>query len=306
MTRKSTTAHQHRDSFVRRHRTFFVGLFVIIPLVTVLALLSYTLITSNLLKSWLHFHAFYGQNLGLAKGNNVSISGMAIGHVDGVTLIREGCIDVSFKVDPAYRNFVKKDSKALLNQKNLVVGDWEIQLTGGTDPAGQAEDGDTLAGEYSFRIDKMTSQIAGMVEQVEQIIRGIAEGKGNLGRLLNEDSLVRQVQGIMTNVNGITVQSARMMKQVDSLLATLNKAGATGAGLADSVATLMTTVQKSLGDAAVIMENVKDLSGNFVPMVDQVQDNLDQAETMMRGLQKNWLVRQAVGKPEDRMLKEGP
>ncbi|MBN1130827.1 MAG: MCE family protein [Chitinispirillaceae bacterium] len=306
MTRTSTAVHQPRESFVRRHRTFFVGLFVIIPLLTILALLSYTLVTSNLFKPWLRFHAFYDQNLGLAKGNSVSISGMAIGHVDGVTLVREGCIGVTFKVDPAYRSFVKKDVKAVLSQKNLVVGDWEIQLTGGTDSAGLAENGDTLAGGYSFRIDKMTGQIAGMVEQVELIIRGIAEGKGNLGRLLNEDSLVRQVQGIMTNVNGITVQSTRMMKQVDLLLATLNKAGATGAGLADSVATLMTTVQKSLGDASVIMENVKDLSGNFAPMLGQVQDNLDQAETMMRGLQKNWLVRQAVGKPEDKMLKEEP
>jgi phospholipid/cholesterol/gamma-HCH transport system substrate-binding protein len=306
MTRKMTAITQSRDSFVRRHRTFFVGIFVLIPLLAIPALLSYTLMKSELFKQWLRFHAFYDQNLGLTKGNSVSISGMTIGHVDGVTLIREGCIDVTFKVDPRYQTFIWKDTKALLNQKNLVVGDWEVQLTGGSDSAGPALSGDTLAGEYSFRIDKMTGQIAEMVEQVDQIIRQIAGGKGNLGRLLSEDTLFTQVQGIVRNVNDITVKSTRMMKQVDSLLGTLNKVGAIGVGLADSVATVMITVQKSLGDVSVIMENVKDISGNFGPMLGQVQDNLNQAEVMMRGLQKNWIVRQAVGKPEDKILKDAP
>ncbi|MBN2036340.1 MAG: MCE family protein [Chitinispirillaceae bacterium] len=306
MTKKIHTVRHTRDSFVRRHRSFFVGLFVLIPLLVIPALLSYTLIKSQLFKQWVRFHALYDQNMGLAKGNNVSISGMAIGHVDGVTLVREGCIDVTFKVDPTYRDFIRKDTRAMLNQKNLVVGDWEVQLTGGSDSAGIAHDGDTLEGDYSFRIDRMTGQIAGMVEQVDLIIRQIAGGKGNLGRLLAEDTLINQVQTIVGNVNAITLKSTRMMAQVDSLLGTLNRTGVLGATLVDSVTIMLATVQKALGDATVIMDNVKKVSGDFAPMMDQVQDNLNQAEVMMRGLQKNWLVRQAVGKPEDKMLKDEP
>jgi phospholipid/cholesterol/gamma-HCH transport system substrate-binding protein len=306
MTQKMTAIKQTRESFIRRNRTFVVGLFVVIPLLALPALLSYSLMKSDLFKQWLQFHVFYNQNLGFSKGNSVSISGMSIGHIGGVTLVKEGCIDVMFKVDPKYRNFIRKDTKAMLNQKNLVVGDWEIQLTGGGDSTGIAENGDTLIGDYTFRIDKLTGQVAGMVNQVDSVIRQIAGGKGNIGRLLLEDTLFLQVQRIVSNVNGITVQSTRMMRQVDSLLGSLNKTGMVGAGVADSVAVLMTTVQKSLGDAAVIMENVKNISGNFAPMLNQVQDNLDQAEVMMRGLRKNWLVRQAVGNVEDRMLKEAP
>jgi ABC-type transporter Mla subunit MlaD len=307
MTQKMTAIKQSRDSFIRRNRTFFVGLFVLIPLLALPLFFIYSLTKSEISKLWWPvFHVVCDQNLGLAKGNNVSISGMPIGYIYSVTLVKEGRIDVLFKVDPQYADFIRKDTRAMLNQKNLVVGDWEIQLTGGSDSAGIAQNGDTLAGDYAFRIDKMTAQIAGMVNQVDSVIRRIAGGKGNLGRLLSEDTLFSQVRLIVRNVNGITLQSTRMMRQVDSLLGTLNKAGTTGAGLADSVAALMTVVQKSLGDAALIMENVKDLSGNFAPMLNQVQDNLDQAEVMMRGLQKNWLVQKAVGKPEDKMLKEAP
>jgi ABC-type transporter Mla subunit MlaD len=306
MTQKMTVVKQSRESFVRRNRTFVVGLFVLIPLLALPALLSYSLMKSELFKQWMRFHVFYSQNLGFSKGNSVSISGMPIGHIGGVTLVKEGCIDVMFKVDPKYKSFIKKDTKAMLNQKNLVVGDWEIQLIGGHDYAGIAENGDTLIGDYTFRIDKLTGQIAGMVNQIDSIILRIAGGKGNIGRLLSEDSLFSQVQRIVSNINGITVQSRRMMRQVDSLLCSLNKTGTVGVGLADSVAVLITTVQKSLGDAAVVMENVKNISGDFAPMLNQVQDNLDQAEVMMRGLRKNWLVRQAVGKVDDRMLKENP
>jgi phospholipid/cholesterol/gamma-HCH transport system substrate-binding protein len=306
MTKKITVVKRQNDSFIRRNRTFFVGLFVLIPLLAIPVSLSYTLMKAELFKKWLTFHVLYNQNLGFAKGNSVSISGMSIGHIAGVTLVREGCIDVTFKVDPAYRTFVKKDTRAMLNQKNLVVGDWEIQLTGGTDSASLAENGDTLPGDYSFRIDKLTGQIAGMVEQVDRIIRQIADGKGNLGRLLVQDTLYDQVQDIVRNVNWITVQSTRMMAQVDSLLGSFNKAGAMSATLADTVAALMSSVQKSLGDVAVIMENVKEVSGRFAPIVEQVQDNIDQAEIMMRGLQKNWIVQKAVGKPQDKMLKDVP
>jgi phospholipid/cholesterol/gamma-HCH transport system substrate-binding protein len=306
MTKKMTVIKQSQDSFIRRHRTFFVGLFVLIPLLLIPALLFYSIMRSDPFKKRLQFHTTYDQNIGIVKGNRVSISGMPIGSVKKISLIREGCIDVIFEVDPEYHTFVKKDSKAMLNQKNLVVGDWEIQVTGGSDSARIADNGDTLVGDYSFRIDKLTGQITGMVDQVERIISQIGSGKGNIGKLLTDDTLFNDVQRIARNVNGITVQSTRMIKQVDSLLSALNKTGVMSLGLADTVASLMAMVQKSLVDVAVITDNVKKVSGNFMPMLDQVQDNLNQAEIMMRGLQKNWLMRQAVGKPEDRMLREAP
>jgi phospholipid/cholesterol/gamma-HCH transport system substrate-binding protein len=294
------------DSFVRRHRTFFVGLFVLIPVVLIPALLLYTLAKSELLQGWCRFHVFYDRSYGLGKGSQVTISGMSIGHVTRIALVREGCIDVTFKINRRYRPFVKKDTRALIQQKSLVVGDWEIQLTGGSKEAYTANENDTLAAEYSLRIDKLTEQVTGMIGQIDSIIRRIAAGKGTVGKLLSEDTVITQTSAILQNVKGITVQSSKIMKQVDSLFGTINTVGASGVVLVDSLKTVMAGVQKTLADAQVIMGNVKDVSAHFGPMVEQVQDNLDQAEVMMRGLQKNWLIRKMTGKPDDKMLKNEP
>jgi phospholipid/cholesterol/gamma-HCH transport system substrate-binding protein len=294
------------DSFVRQHRTFFVGLFILIPLVVIPALLLYTLTKSEVFRSWCRLHAVYNQSYSLGKGSHVLMSGMPIGHVTGVTLVREGSVDIAFKIERRYRPFVRKDSRALIQQKNLVVGDWEIQITGGTKSASEVDDNDTLAVEYSLSIDKLAAQVTGMIGQVDSIIRKIASGKGAVGKLISEDTVINQTSDILRNINGITVQSSNIMKQVDSMFRTVNAVGASSVELVDSLKTVMSGVQKTIADARSVMANAKDASEHFGPMVDQIQGNLDQAEVMMRGLQKNWLIRSMTGKPEDKMLKNAP
>jgi phospholipid/cholesterol/gamma-HCH transport system substrate-binding protein len=294
------------DGFIRRHRNFFVGLFVLIPLAVIPLLLGYTLVKSEFFQEWRRLHVFYDQTYGIGKGNQVTISGMPIGHVTGVALVREGCIDVTFQIKKEFISFVKKDSRALLRQKNMVVGDWEIQVTGGTAASPAVKENDTLVPEYSMRIDKIAEQIAGMVAQVDTIVRQIAAGRGAVGKLLGDDALVTQTEGLLRNVNTIAVKSIAMMGRVDSLLANVGTVGAASVSLVDTIKTMMNGVRKTLDDAQVIVGNVKDVSKQFAPMVDQVQASLDQAETMMRGLQKNWLIRKAVGTPKDEMLKSDP
>ncbi|MCU0609860.1 MAG: MlaD family protein [Chitinispirillaceae bacterium] len=299
-----------RESFIRRHRTFFVGIFVLVPIVLIPGLLFYTLMKSEVFKQWSRFHVVYDQGYGLTKGNAVTVSGMNIGYVERVALVREGIVVVRFKIDREYHHFVRSDTRALLKQKNLVVGDWEIQLTGGSDTAGYAAEGDTLESVYSLRIDKLTEQVMGMVNKVQGIIDTIAAGKGNVGRVLMGDSLVDGVQTILANVNRITLQSAVMLRRADTLLVSVSQAGASGAAIADSVRGLMTnvrtmmiSVQGIVDSSAIIVNNVKSVSGELGPFMVQVQDNLDQVESMMRGLQNNWLVRRAIGENDDPMLK---
>jgi ABC-type transporter Mla subunit MlaD len=300
------TSPQTHDPFIRRYRTFFVGVFVLAPLIVVPGLLAYTLMKSELLQGWCRLNVLYDQSYGLGRGSVVTISGMAIGHVTRLTLVREGCIKVTFKIRRRYRQFVCKDTRALLQQKNLVVGDWEIRLTGGTPGTGAVNDNDTLMPEYSVRIERLTEQVMRMIGQVDTIIRRIASGKGAIGRLLGEDSLITQTQEILRNVKAVTARSSGTMRQVDSLLVSLNAVGTSSVTLVDSIKNVMSGVQRALVDARTIIGDVKGASGDVGPMIHRVQDDLDEAEIMMRGLQKNWLFRKLSGTPDDRMLKNDP
>lgn len=300
------------ESFVRRHRNFVVGLFVVVPLVVVPVLCVYTLMKLELWQKWERLYVVYDQSYGLSSSNAVTISGMNIGHVGMVTLEGKNKTVVMLKINPGYMPLIKKDARAQLAQKNL-VGDWVISLKGGSDEARSVEDGDTLVPEYSLRLDVLAEQVAGMITNVDSIIRQVVTGKGSIGKLLKEDSLVRQVEGILRNANTLTVQAETMMRKADALINNLDKIGTSGVTLAssgitlvDSVQTLLSTVRKTLKDAPVIMENVKDASGEITPLIHQVRNELEDADAMMRGLQKNWLFQKVEGKPVDKMLKDAP
>jgi ABC-type transporter Mla subunit MlaD len=302
------------ESYIRRHRNFVVGLFAVVPVVVLLLLCLFTLakVAMEWWQPWDHLYVVYDRSYGLSSTNNVTISDYDIGHVARVELTGQNRTVVTLKIKHGYMPLIKKDVRAQLAQKNL-VGEWVISLRGGSEGAGGAVDGDTLISEYSLRLDVLAEQVAGMITNVDSIIRIVVTGKGTIGKALKEDSLVVQVEGILRNVNTLTQQSAAMMRKADGLindLATIGSSGVTlssaGIVLLDSVQTLLSTVQQSLKDVPAIIKNVNDASGEIAPLMNQVQGELDNADAMMRGLQKNWLFQKAVGKPEDRMLKDVP
>ncbi|MGE5671761.1 MAG: MlaD family protein, partial [Fibrobacterota bacterium] len=115
------------QSIVRKHRSFFVGLFVLIPIILIPSLIAFTLyrvINTELIDGWCHLFAVYENTSGLTNGNPVTISGVTIGHVKAMKLEREKRILVHFKVRKQYTSLIRKDTKALLKQKNAFVGDW--------------------------------------------------------------------------------------------------------------------------------------------------------------------------------------
>jgi phospholipid/cholesterol/gamma-HCH transport system substrate-binding protein len=230
------------ESFARRHRNFVVGLFVVVPLAVVPLLCVYTLMKLELWQNWERLYVVYDQSYGLSSSNAVTISGMNIGHVGTVTLLGKNKTVVLLKVNPGYMPLVKKDTRAQLAQKNL-VGDWVISLKGGSDEARCVTDGDTLTPEYSLRLDVLAEQVAGMITNVDSIIRQVVSGKGSVGKLIKEDSLVRQVEGILRNANTLTVKAASMMQRTDGLINDLNKIGASGVTLTSSGITLLDSVQ---------------------------------------------------------------
>ena len=55
---------------------------------------------------------------------------------------------------------------------------------------------DTLLSEFPIQIDKAVAQIVGMISTVEQTLHTVLSGKGTIGRLITEDTLINQLQGL--------------------------------------------------------------------------------------------------------------
>jgi len=312
------------EPFVRRHRTFFVGLFVVVPLLAIPALLLFTIAKNDLFEKWYRLYAVYENSHGLKNGNQVTMSGTAIGHVKSVELVREREVWVRFDIRGRYKHLVKYDTRARLKQKGF-VGDWEIELTGGSNEFAVITDGDTLLTENVPTLDwaiesavKMLDTAAMLLSRINEITEDIYAGKGTLGQLFKNDSLYRRIEHIVSNTVTITTDGRKTVKDVhrtvnnaNTVILDINKAAgdiSTGSLAAmDTIVSVITSMRGALDDAGEIMKNLKGASGEAPELMDRLQYNLGQAELMIRSLQSNWFFRGMMGRiSEDPNLIERP
>jgi len=307
MQNKSTTRHAP-EPFVRRHRPIFVSVFVLIPVIAIPAFLIYTALKNDSFKQWCTLHVVYENSQGLKRGDQVSMSGIAIGHVKSVDLIKEKEIHVNFDISERHRHLVRKDTKARLKQRGF-VGDWEIELTGGTQQVLEVEGGDTLKSEKTPSMDGMIELAVGIIDtatalliDIAAIVKGIENGEGTLGQILKNDTLFRYINQISANTVGITSDVRTIMKDargtvrnVDSLLVTFTGVGKDGAAFVDTLMGLINTVNRSIDEVGQILKNVKTVSDDAPELMDRLQQDLGEVELMLKSFQDGWLFKNIGG-----------
>jgi phospholipid/cholesterol/gamma-HCH transport system substrate-binding protein len=293
-------------SFVRRHRSFFVGLFVIIPLVIIPGVFFYTFVKLEFMQRWTYLYAIYENSYGLTKGNPVTVSGMGIGYVNDILLEYEGRIRVNFKIRKQYQHLIKKDTKALLKQKNAFVGDWAIELTGGTKNAAPIRDNDTLISDLPVGIDKTLDQVTGTITLIQQILQQIVDGKGSIGKLLKEDSIAIAALGIEKNILKLTTDANKTIYKVDSLLFSITKVSENSNTLVDSLQVVMLQIKEVMGGVDTIIQNLKGSSREVEPLINQVKDELANTDQMLQSLQQGWLFKTITRQPADPIINRAP
>lgn len=295
---KSNEKNVHREPFHRAHRNFFVGLFVLIPLVAIPSFLIYTLAKTEVFEDWCLLHVEYETNYGLKEGDAVIVSGIRIGHVRSVRLTDRGRAHVTFRILTRKAPLIRKNSKAILKQKNMAMGDWEIELTLGDSTARAVQEGDTLAAELPLQMDKVIGQVTSMVSTFETILKGVAEGEGVVGRLLKEDTLVTVVNAILADIHRVVRRTDRTLRSLDTTLTVYTGMGEGGGLLIDSLATMIEEIRPVVTDAGQLMTTVDGVGREAFDLVEQTEKALTEVELLVKGLQKHWLLRRSVRKAE--------
>lgn len=297
------------DPFYYRHRTFFVGLFIAVPLVLVPVLLVYTLVRSEIFESWRYLYVRCESGTGLKQGSSVNVRGIRVGHAREVSLSDDGFVYVKVRVKRRYAHFVHKDSRARLKQKNFVVGDWEIDLAMGSEGSPPVADGDTLVADLPLRIDMTMEQVTRMVAMLEPILTDIQQGKGVLGLLLQDDSLANILGGLAGRVDGLLTSVDRTVDRANAMIDKVSDFGAHGVAAADSIGalsrdivTLVGNVDSLVADIHDVASGLGDLPADIKRITELVERDLREAEILLKALQKHWLFRRSVRK--QRRLKE--
>jgi ABC-type transport system involved in resistance to organic solvents, periplasmic component len=305
MKNQSEATHKTREQFHRKHRNFFVGLFILIPLVVLPVFLIYSLIkTSYLEKTW-YLHVKYDNAAGLGKNAAVTILGIKVGYVESVVLNNAGCIDVTMKVKQDCMRLVKKDSRARLQQKNVAIGDWEIELTAGTHASAGAQNGDTLTGDVQAPIAKTLEQVNKTIDTFQKILQNILDGKGTVGRIMKEDTLVTIAQQIARNANSLVLHANTSLRQVDMILNKVGDIGEKGKQIADSVKELSGKIITLVTDVNGLVNGLNGATKDVPALMGKVQSDLSEVELLLKALQNNWLIKGSITGQKDPMLNEG-
>jgi len=142
---------------------------------------------------------------GIADGSVVRLNGFTVGYLDGLVLTASGdpkrAVEFNLRVQEKYLKAIPIDSVATITAANL-LGDKFINITKGKD-AQTVRDGSELPSFHGQDIPELMAQSANflqsfqtIVNRLDALLKGVEEGKGNIGLLLKDDELYNRVNGI--------------------------------------------------------------------------------------------------------------
>src|SRR5215467_984523 len=184
---------------VQNKRAIVVGLFIFFGLAI---LFGGILVLGGQRKTFektITLNAIFNDVGGLQKGNNIWFSGVKVGTVKRLKLVRQSLVEVEMRIEKQSEDFIRKDSKAKIGSDGL-IGNKIVVIYGGTHTVPAVSSGDTLQTEMPMNSAQMMStlqesnkNLSAITSDFKVVSRRLADGEGTVGKLLTDDSMARQL-----------------------------------------------------------------------------------------------------------------
>jgi len=200
-----------------------IGIFSLAGLAVLIAGIFLIGNRKGLFTSTFNVHGMFKNVNGLQVGNNTRFAGINVGAVDNIQIINDTTVKVDLTLDESVRKFIKTDAKLSISTDGLMGDKLVLISPGGAANNETVKSGGQLAVVNPFDVEKLLSKlnrIAGetgdLVEGLAAIVNKVNEGKGSVGRLINNDKMAKDLEG--------TVQQAKTtIANVHNTSSTLNE-----------------------------------------------------------------------------------
>jgi phospholipid/cholesterol/gamma-HCH transport system substrate-binding protein len=159
---------------------------------------------------------------GLQVGNSVRFSGINVGTVDQIAIINDSTVQVTMLVKKDVQKFIKQDSEAGIGSEGI-IGDKLIVLSRGGISDKVIKEGQLIASNEPVETDAIMESLqitadnaAIATEEITEILAKVNEGKGSLGKLINDDSMADALGATMTNLKTSTKKLDENMEAAKS------------------------------------------------------------------------------------------
>ena len=188
-----------------------VGLFVLVGLL-ILAIGIFYVTGNDVFGPKYRLRTYLPEVSGLATGAPVRLDGVEIGNVERIKIVprergkvpdRRHSIEVGMRIDKKYAEDILTDSTATLVTEGLLGNRYVNIQRGYTGTA--LKDGATVAGGEEKAIKEVVERSADVLanlnvlsSNVRELIEGIREGKGTLGKLLTDEQAYNHLNTILS------------------------------------------------------------------------------------------------------------
>jgi phospholipid/cholesterol/gamma-HCH transport system substrate-binding protein len=145
---------------------------------------------------------------GLRSDSPVMLDGVTVGNIDSYQFAElDKGIRIKMRILKGYQDRIRTDSIAKLRSLGL-LGDKYIEINQGTANGRVLKEGETVTGAPPLDLDQMIARathtfdnVSDTVDNIKTITQGLEDGKGTLGRLLRDDNIHNNLNGILDKVN---------------------------------------------------------------------------------------------------------
>jgi phospholipid/cholesterol/gamma-HCH transport system substrate-binding protein len=143
---------------------------------------------------------------GLQVGNNIRFSGINVGTVDNIRIVNDTTIRVDMLIKKDVKQFIKSDCEVAIGSEGL-IGDKMLKISQGSSGAPMVKDGQQLASAEPVELDaimgslQVTASNAEIIsQQLAEIMYKVNEGRGTLGRLIQDTAIANNLSQTMINI----------------------------------------------------------------------------------------------------------
>ena len=309
-----------------------LGLFVLVGLACLMALLFLLGRKQNLFSSSLDVEADFRNVSGLLAGNNVRLAGIPVGTVRRIQIVNDSTVRVVMSLNREVQPYVKKNAVASIGTDGL-VGNTIVNLTAAAAPAAPIEPGDRLRTTAPLGLDDILStlnvsnkNLVGITDNLRQVA-GKLNGSTALWGLLSDDELAAnvrrslrhaavaaaQLQGAARDVQLLTRGVRQGRGPAGFLLTDTVFAGrlhyatrqlaTTSDTLAHTLATLKQRVQTPAGPLNTVLADTG-ITRQLRQSMQNVEEGTAGFSRTMEALQHNFLVRGYLRRQKKKQARE--
>ncbi len=224
---------------------------------------------------------------GLLEGNNVWFSGVKVGTIKKINIIGNAKVEVVMSVENKVHKFIKKDAKAKISSEGFIGNKIVVIYGGSMQSAMIAEDG-VLSVESGINTDEIMAtfqennkNLLDITSDIKLITKRISDGKGTIGKLLTDETLMSNMQSAVIGLNQASANARQLTADISNYTSRLQSEGSlTNDLITDTVifSRMQATVlqlQQAAATANEVTENIKAASIN----VKEVSNNLSNAKS---------------------------